>query len=310
MRERLTAGLTIAATLSLFAIVIDASDNYTVSSGATLAVTAHANCRNVTNNSATGASVYVPTQTSAEWQSFYTNPPAGVTLSSCVTPGSRVYSTPGTYTFTVPAHNTMTVELWGGGGGGVGSADGSATQAPNPVGGANGGASRWAGGAPSSRPQANGGTAGDPDASTAGAGGGAGGTGQFCTTATTGQVGGGYLFRSVSSHADPPSGKGGNGAQGGAGGASVTGDFVNGLPGAAPGGGGSGSANRRYMRGVDPRYGFPGGGGGGYCIREYSAGGHAEGSTVTVIVGAGGAGGNSTRDGGSGAAGRVEITWR
>jgi hypothetical protein len=79
MRERLQAGLTIIAIFSLLAIVIDASDNYIVDSGANVNITAHAECRKVTNGSATGASVYVPTETHSEWQSFYVNPPAGVT---------------------------------------------------------------------------------------------------------------------------------------------------------------------------------------------------------------------------------------
>lgn len=85
MGERLKAGLTMVAMLSLFAVVIDASDNYTVNYGTNQSITAHTECRKVTNASATGASVYVPTQTDAEWQSFYTNPPAGVTIGSCAT---------------------------------------------------------------------------------------------------------------------------------------------------------------------------------------------------------------------------------
>jgi hypothetical protein len=83
MRDRLKAGVTIVAILSFFAIVIDASDNYTVNHGANTNITAHTVCSKVTNNSTTSASVYVPTQTSLEWQSFRTNPPAGVTLGAC-----------------------------------------------------------------------------------------------------------------------------------------------------------------------------------------------------------------------------------
>lgn len=94
MRERLQASLTIVAILSLFAIAIDASDNYTVSYGSNQNITAHTECRKVTNNSGTSASVYVPTQTDPEWESFYTNPPTGVTIGSCVidvviTPGAN-----------------------------------------------------------------------------------------------------------------------------------------------------------------------------------------------------------------------------
>lgn len=61
----------------------DASDNYTVNHGTNQAITAHTVCSRVTNNSATNASVYVPTQTSVEWESFRTNPPAGISLGAC-----------------------------------------------------------------------------------------------------------------------------------------------------------------------------------------------------------------------------------
>jgi hypothetical protein len=69
--------------LLVLATAIEASDNSTVNFGANSNITAHTVCKKVTNGSATGLSVYVPTQTSAEWLSFYTNPPAGVTAGSC-----------------------------------------------------------------------------------------------------------------------------------------------------------------------------------------------------------------------------------
>lgn len=50
MRERLQAGLSIVVVLVLFAIVIDASDNYTVNKGANQNITAHTICSKVTNN--------------------------------------------------------------------------------------------------------------------------------------------------------------------------------------------------------------------------------------------------------------------
>jgi hypothetical protein len=77
------SALLVSALLLAIAGVIFASDNYTVNNGANATITAHAECRTVTNNSATGASAYVPTQTSVEWQSFIAHPPAGVTVSSC-----------------------------------------------------------------------------------------------------------------------------------------------------------------------------------------------------------------------------------
>lgn len=300
MRGRLQTGLTITAVLGLFAIVIDASDNYTVNHGANLAITAHSTCGMVTNNSATGRSVYVPTQSSLEWQSFRANPPAGVTLSSCVTPGSQTYSTPGTYTFTVPNYNTLTVELWGGGGGGAGSVgnaggDGAA--------GGTGGQSYWG----STAVRATGGQGaapGFPTNYTA-----VGGTGSGCTTNGTGGSGGVLQHRQNNGYVT--SGEGGDGASGGGGGASVGGGQadVNGRPGTAPGGGGSGAHRYHAMKGSTVSTGYPGGGGGGYCRRVYSAGTYSPGSGVTVVVGAGGAGGDWNVDGGAGASGRVRITW-
>ena len=76
------AMLIMAAFLGL-AVLIEASDNSTVNFGANSNITAFTTCKKVTNGSATGLSVYVPTQTSAEWTSFYTNPPAGVTAGGC-----------------------------------------------------------------------------------------------------------------------------------------------------------------------------------------------------------------------------------
>ena len=87
-----TIARTFRATLPLFgaltvvlliAVVIEASDNFTVNYGTTQTITALSVCRQVTNSSGTGLSVYVPTQTAAEWSSFYTNPPAGVGAVAC-----------------------------------------------------------------------------------------------------------------------------------------------------------------------------------------------------------------------------------
>lgn len=280
MRGHLQAGLTIVAMLSLFAIAIDASDNYTVNYGTNQSITAHTECRKVTNASATGASVYVPTQTDAEWQSFYTNPPAGVTTSGCVTPGSQTFSTAGTYSFTVPEHNSITVQVWGGGGGGGGK-DGAA----NIAGGSNGGTSSWA-----SAVIAGGGARATVSA------GGAGGTASGGTTNTSGAAG-------------TTAGKGGNGANGGLGGAALpSSDPGPGNPGSAPGGGGGGAALYTMKTGVF----IPasGGGGGSYSTRTYTSGTYTPGSSVTIVVGAAGAGGNGTaQDGGRGGAGRVIVTW-
>lgn len=331
MYKRFSAALTSVVVLSFFAIVIDASDNYTVSHGTNLAVTAHTACRNVTNNSATGASVYVPTQTAAEWQSFYTSPPAGVIAGSCscalpwggslnegqsvtayqsasaspcvsqtrscsngtlsgnyayaqcVTPGSQTFTTVGTHTFTIPVHNTLTVEVWGAGAGGKGPRDCSVF----PVG-TSGSASNWAG-----TLIANGGSNS-----------GAGGTASGGTTNTTGGAG----LASSATWNGAPGNNGGAGANGGAGGGNTPIENT-GLPGTAPGGGGSGGSDSNRGCGVSKG---GGGGGGAYAARTYSTGTYAPGASVTVIVGAGGSGGsgNQFNNGGIGARGQVRVSWQ
>lgn len=195
-----------------------------------------------------------------------------------VTAGSQSFTAAGTQSFTVPHHQTLTVQVWGAGGGGAGCS------AYTEVQGGNGGSSSWDGAV-----VANGGARASTSA------GGAGGTASGGTTNTTGQAG--------STHSSYGA-KGGNGASGGAGGAQRTSNG-NGNGGSAPGGGGGGA--RYAVRGVCDG---DGGGGGGYSTRAYSAGTFIQGSSVTVVVGAGGSKGNgSTYDGGAGAVGRVTITW-
>lgn len=83
VRKQVIPLLCIAACLLAFAALLEASDNSSVNIGANQNITAHAVCKKITNNSATGLSVYVPTQTDTEWQSFYTHLPQGVTAGSC-----------------------------------------------------------------------------------------------------------------------------------------------------------------------------------------------------------------------------------
>lgn len=210
-------------------VYVDASDNYTVNHGTNQSITAHTVCQRVTNNSATEASVYVPTETDPEWESFYSNPPAGVTISSCVTPGSQTYSSAGTYTFTIPAYNTLTVRVWGAGGGGGFT-------------GANGGAG---GVSQAGTVTANGGAGGRSNGA-----GGAGGTASGGTTNTTGDAGG-------------PGREGGSSPSGGSGGVAGSGGTAStcsGAPhhGGAPGGGGAAGCMPSKGRGA-----VSGGGGGG-----------------------------------------------
>lgn len=278
----MAALLITAVFLVASAAILNASDNYTVNAGTSQTITAHGFCAKVTNNSATNASVYVPTQTAVEWESFRTMPPQGVSLDSCVTPGSTTYSTPGTYTFTVPAHNSLTVRLWGGGGGGHGLSPNI-----NNVG-FSGATSSWDGGYSGRRPTASGGDGRQkfrvsPFEMS-------GGTGYYCDTKGTG----GTAYGNI--------GSGGKGA-GGGGAGGAQGVNRNGYPGVAPGGGGGGT-----IRGSTWSYG--GGGGGGYCLKKYTAGTYAPGAKITIVVGAGGAGGNGSHyDGGNGAPGRTVITW-
>lgn len=193
-----------------------------------------------------------------------------------VTAGSQSFTTAGTHSFTVPHHQTLTVQVWGAGGGGAGCSVYTTVQ------GGNGGSSNWDGAV-----VANGGARASTSAG--GAGGGASGG----TTNQTGGTGG-----------TGTGAAGGSGASGGSGGA-ARGSNGNGNGGSAPGGGGGGA--RFASRGT---CGGDGGGGGGYSTRAYSVGTYIQGSSITVVVGGGGSGGNgSTYDGGAGAVGRVTITW-
>lgn len=195
-----------------------------------------------------------------------------------VTAGSQTFSSAGTFTFTVPHHQTLTVKVWGGGGGGAGCTS------VNEVAGGNGGNSSWA-----SSVYGNGGKKASASA------GGAGGTASGGTTNQTGGTGG----TSGSNGA-----KGGNGASGGAGGAQRTSNG-NGHNGSVPGGGGGGA--RLVARGS---CNGDGGGGGGYATRTYAAGTYTQGTSVTVVVGASGSRGNgSSYKGGTGGVGRVTVSW-
>lgn len=130
-----------------------------------------------------------------------------VTVSN-VTGGSQSYTTAGSSNFTVPSYNTLTVEVWGGGGGG----------AELPAGG-NGGQSSWnstviAGGGQGGRAGAGGGTASGGDINTSGSA----GSGQNGGASPNGGAGGQYLLGpSGWSGITPGGGGGGEGGGGGAG---------------------------------------------------------------------------------------------
>lgn len=54
-----------------------------VATTASKQITAHSQCRGITNNHASGLALMVPTSTSTEWAAFYNNPPAGVAVAGC-----------------------------------------------------------------------------------------------------------------------------------------------------------------------------------------------------------------------------------
>lgn len=59
-----------------------AANSHTVNNGATKTIDEHGVCKKITNGS--GSSIMVPTKAAAEWSSFRSNLPAGVTKASCV----------------------------------------------------------------------------------------------------------------------------------------------------------------------------------------------------------------------------------
>lgn len=263
--------------LAIVASPLWATDSYTLSNSSTQNITEWSTCKRVTNNHASGLSLFIPTKTNAEWTSFYTSPPPGVTVASCVTPGSQNYTTAGTYSFTVPAYTTLTVQVWGGGGGG-GAGSGFRNARTGCMVGVNldggvGGQSSW-----NSTLFANGGNGGGgvTDRFGASAAAGAGGTASGGTTNTTGNSGSGQTGGTALN---------GGTDYGGNGGATYSGCGASG-----------------------------GGGSGGYSTQTYSAGQLTVGASITVVVGDVGAAGINTYYGGSysglaGGGGQVYISW-
>lgn len=195
-----------------------------------------------------------------------------------VTPGSSTFDT-GSGNFTVPNYNTLTVELWGGGGSGE-STDGSTFSF---------------GGSGSNTTcttlsmTAQGGALGQN------AGGGGGPASGGNTTNTTGNSGGGRTT----------SGTGGGAASGG-GNVSPPGANGAGTAGSTPGGGGSGARLSSVGGGA---------GGGGYSKSVYTrgvtSGAPAIGASLAYAVGAGAAPNivPGLNNGGAGTNGRVKFTW-
>ncbi len=218
-----------------------------------------------------------------------------------VAPGSQSYTSPGTYSWSVPKYNTLTVEMWGAGGEGTSIGGSTGNDFP----GANGGNTTFKG------MVAGGGQGGLGNTS-----GGAGGTATGGTTNTVGGTGanGSDYSRTAGGSPDPAiGGKGGDSPNGGAGGAQISrtaNGGVGGNDGASPGGGGGGSVYK-FNNGInDIGKGGKGGGGGGYVKRTYTigaAGAPVPGTAETAVVGARVA--TTGQNGGLGGNGRIVFTW-
>jgi len=199
--------------------------------------------------------------------------------------GTTTYSTPGSFTFTVPLFRTnIVIDAWGAGGAQL--ADGGDTSATatglnlNAGGGKGGGG----GGRRTTSPGGIGGTATGGDINEPGEAGGTGGTNRG------GNAGGQAYGGGTGGSAGADNGACGNNPGGN---------------GTSPGGGAGGD------RGVDcsknPGWSYAGGGGGGGFVRKTLASGVlSAGSSVSVTVGAGCP---DSGQGGSSGNGQVKITW-
>lgn len=210
-------------------------------------------------------------------------------LGASVTPGDQTFTSNGT--FTVPAYNTLTVTLFGPGGGG-GSFSGVGANANNTV-------FNSSGQAFGLNLIARGGNGGGAGGAGSPGSGGAGGTASNGDTNNTGGTG------------DNGNGGGGDGGDcpgGGSGGSGGSFPLADGGPGQVPGGGGGGSGPENE----GSSEGGGGAGSGARCIKTFTPGQLTVGAMISVTVPSGGAGdiniGNEA-DGGNGARGQAFIEW-
>lgn len=231
------------------------------------------------------------------------------TVATAPVPIVTDFTTPGTYTFTVPVYNSLTVYVWGGGGAGNRTQGQASATFENPGGTSSFGSYLSAtGGAAAiyAGPDGNG-TYIAPDTN-------AGGIGAGGDINISGTAGSNY-YDAATEIGYSYGGAAGGTTYGGGATKIVSGNYWNypsgnGLLGNPYGGGGTGTTW------LDTKYGgvafFPGGGGGGFARKTFSAGSLTAGSTVTITVGAGGAGKTESTlgtTGGSGANGAVLIRW-
>jgi hypothetical protein len=217
-------------------------------------------------------------------------------IASGVVPGSTTFDS-GSGNYSVPAYNTLTIELWGGGAAGGPNADDFGS-----VAGVNGNASTV-----STYSLSAGG--GLKSASDAGANppGGVGGTASGGnTTNTNGNAGGQGTWYS-GTYAGGDSGAGGNApGSGGSGGAGqgIFAAFINGNPGGAPGGGGGGAIAGSNPSG--PWRGYQGAGSGAYVRHVFtfgSGGAPSVGALIAYAVAA-----TVSSSSGAGSPGRIRFT--
>lgn len=77
-------GLTIlSALLFCLATSVNAANSYKINSGSSADIDEFGVCAKITNNHASGKAIFVPTKTSAEWSTFRSNKPSGVTSNIC-----------------------------------------------------------------------------------------------------------------------------------------------------------------------------------------------------------------------------------
>lgn len=206
-----------------------------------------------------------------------------------ITAGTMTYSNQGTYQFVVPSYHTITVKVWGAGGGG--GASGKNYRPGFPGGNSTFGSLIAYGG--------GGGTAGYYQNGIGGIGGGASG-GDINNTGANGQsavnLNGGSGATDPSGDLSYPANGGQSGTDKGSNGSSAL------FPGA--GGGGGGGAD------LWQNSGGGGGGAGGYVSKTYIYPVLPIGSVVDFSVGLGGIPGWDDTIGGFGANGKVIISWQ
>ncbi|MEY4615462.1 MAG: hypothetical protein RJB66_422 [Pseudomonadota bacterium] len=61
----------------------EAAQSYKINYNSSTIIKEHSVCKVVTNSSTTGLAIFVPTNSSGEWSSFYNSPSSGVTAASC-----------------------------------------------------------------------------------------------------------------------------------------------------------------------------------------------------------------------------------